>query len=65
MNPRWPSSVLEVGVQFTDDWSSQPMSPPDGSRSWDQWSKKRSEHQANGYKLTDEEFEAEISRTYD
>ncbi|PVH78300.1 hypothetical protein DL98DRAFT_533963 [Cadophora sp. DSE1049] len=65
INPRWPSSVLEAGVPFTDDWSSRQMPPPAGYRSWDEWSKKRSESGTLECKLADKEFENEISRDYD
>ena len=64
-NPRWPSSVLEAGVPLTDDWSSKQMPPPTGYSSWEQWRKAQSEGGTAGHKLTDKDFDAEISRAFD
>ncbi|KAH7403655.1 hypothetical protein BKA64DRAFT_669625, partial [Cadophora sp. MPI-SDFR-AT-0126] len=64
INPRWPSSVLDAGVPYTEDWSSRQMPPPAKNSFWAEWSKERSEHRIKENKLTDKEFEDEISRAY-
>ncbi|KAG4427823.1 hypothetical protein IFR05_016694 [Cadophora sp. M221] len=60
-----PASESKVDKPLEDDWSSKPMPPPEGLKSWDEWSIEWSERRQKGYKLTETEFNDEIDLTYD